>query len=148
MRVIATPTPYMYFPASVQVTWPLFTPAAELHYTASQCPDPEVWRAAIFDALALNTDRNATNWGFVDGMPERPKLIDHGHAFDAAQGNSYDFIDLKQNEPIPDSYMKRIHERLIVRGMPTRLVELLPEQTVDRIRNVAHGLVNDGVFSV
>src|SRR5436853_439346 len=51
--------------ASLQVAWPLFQVAAELQKSVGDCEHDDVWRVAIFDALAGNTDRNPTNWGFV-----------------------------------------------------------------------------------
>ena len=148
LRVVESITTRELMPASVQVVWPLFMPAAELHRDASSCPPKEIWRAAIFDALALNTDRHALNWGFVEGMPETPRLIDHGHAFEAATSGSFDFINLRRGQDIPDDLVNHIDERIVKPGLPPALGELRPQNVLDRIMDLADTFVRTRSFTL
>jgi hypothetical protein len=133
--------------ASVQVVWPIFQTAAELQVTAQQCPDSEIWRVAIFDALAKNSDRHAGNWGFVGDLRERPRLIDHGHAFDASQAIQSEFVNLKRGQTLQEEEMYAL-SRLLERRRTTRLAGLLEPTTLDQIMSLAQAFVDSGVFSV
>jgi hypothetical protein len=73
---------------SLQLIWP-----EPLTFT----PDPsgfelfDVWRAAVFDAVVRNADRNRNNWlGMGPDMSGKThlKLIDHGHCFGGGPLNS------------------------------------------------------------
>ena len=73
---------------SLQIIWP-----EPLRFI----PEPsgfelfDVWRAAVFDAVIKNTDRNRNNWlGMGPDMSGKThlKLIDHGHCFGGGPVNS------------------------------------------------------------
>jgi hypothetical protein len=147
-RVVRSIFTENYVAASVQIAWPLFKVAAECGPRhAKDCPDDEIWRVAIFDALALNTDRHGMNWGFVEQMDDRPKLIDHGHAFEAATARSFDFIDLKQGQKIPAENLARV-ELLLSRRLATPLADVLPTKTFEHVMDRAKAFVDTGDFSV
>jgi hypothetical protein len=148
MRVVTSLASHEQVAGSVQVALPLFKPAAELTRQASSCPDEEIWRVAVFDALAINTDRNATNWGFVEGIEDRPKLIDHGHAFGGPASGAFDFIELCRGRVVPDRLRDRLRERLVGPGLPSELVELLPAGIVQLIEERARTFVETGDFAV
>lgn len=148
-RVVQSIFTANYVAASVQLAWPLFKVAAEQQppRTASTCLDAEVWRIAIFDALALNTDRNGTNWGFISEMPDQPKLIDHGHAFDAGAGGSLDFILERRGRPIPPELLDRLRS-FFTRASSTELRQLLPPVTFDRVMDRTRDFVQGGLLNV
>lgn len=83
---------------SLQVLWPEYQPSIDI----SSVPDDDVWRAAIFDVVALHCDRSA-NWGGVEG---RLKLVDHGYAFRAWPGRPFTsaFEAQKRGQHIDDEY--------------------------------------------
>ncbi len=148
-RVVQSIFTENYVSSSVQVAWPLFKIAAEspapgvARREARDCPDEEIWRIAIFDVLALNTDRNGTNWGFIEGMSDRPKLIDHGHAFEAAQSGSFEFIDLRRGGIVPAEHRERV-EGLLERRTTTPLADVLPPQTFQHVMDQARSIVDTG----
>lgn len=133
--------------ASVQVAWPFFRVAAECvpPKSVNDCSDEDVWRVAIFDALCANTDRNDTNWGFVREL-DRPKLIDHGHAFDSGASSTSPFVVLKSGQTIPTEHVARLN-RLVGRHGETPLRDLLEGATVDAIIARAQSFVGTGIFS-
>src|SRR5207245_2526325 len=99
--------------------------------TINDCPDGDVWRVAIFDVVCANTDRNDTNWGFVQDMTQ-PKLIDHGLAFDANQASTSPFAAARRGQAIPDEHVPRL-ERLIGRHRETPLRDVLEAPAVDAV---------------
>jgi hypothetical protein len=129
-----------YVAASVQVAWPLFRVAGETAATVASCPDQDQWRVAIFDALAGNTDRNATNWGFIGGV-DRPKLIDHGHAFDSATPTTSEFSSNRRGQTIPHEHLQRV-QKLLVNAGASQLPDVLETATVDAIFVRAQTLVD------
>jgi hypothetical protein len=147
-RVVESLASDDYVPASVQVVWPMFMPAVERRISASSFTEDEIWRVALFDALALNTDRHGGNWGTIEGMDQHPRLIDHGHAFDAAASGGFDFINLKRNAQIPDEYREHLLTRLREPGLPNELRRLRPQSTIQKIEHLIDIFVNKGHFLV
>lgn len=125
--------------ASVQVVWPLFEMALERTATVADCPEDASWQIALFDALAANADRNDSNWGFVKDLPD-PKLIDHGHAFEAHGGGTSPFVDRWRGQEIPPEHLDHV-ERFLARSGDSRLREFLDHDVVDRIIDRARLLV-------
>lgn len=147
-RVVESLASDDYVSASVQVVWPMFMPAVERGVSALSLPDEEIWRVALFDALALNTDRHGGNWGTIEGLDQHPRLIDHGHAFDAAVSGGFDFINLRRNAQIPDEYRERLVTRLREPGLPDELRQLRPQSTIRKIEDLIDIFVNQGQFLV
>jgi hypothetical protein len=89
----------------LQVAWPEPTvptvPIADLS-------DLEVWQAAIFDWLIVQTDRSGSNWLgaptlAAPGAPpqHRLRLHDHGHAFVPGGTVNSTFYAAKQGQHVP-----------------------------------------------
>lgn len=148
IRVVPTLDGQEHVAASVQLALPMFKPAAELARDAKSCPPDEIWRVAIFDALALNTDRHNDNWGICEGSDTRPKLIDHGHSFEAATSTSFVFIDERRGETLPPELRERIDTHIVGPGLPPALFELLPATAVSRIVALARQFAEQGDFSL
>jgi hypothetical protein len=151
MRVVRSLRTDSYMATSVQLAWPLFEVAAEAgpggtpRY-ARDCPADEISRVALFDVLALNSDRHGLNWGFVRGMDDRPKLIDHGHAFDAATSASFDFINERRGQPVvPGEYVDQVR-RLLDPQYSAPLAQILPDATFQRAVTEATNIVRTGNF--
>jgi hypothetical protein len=87
--------------ASVQVIWA----NKEVGTDISEFDDDDVWRAATFDALVRQTDRSASNWLGVPEDPahgqRKPKLIDHGYAFDLTRQGPMDFYQRLKGQELP-----------------------------------------------
>jgi hypothetical protein len=127
--------------ASVQVVWPLFDTALERTATVADCPEDSSWQIALFDALAANSDRNESNWGFIRELSE-PKLIDHGHAFEAHVGGPSPFVERWRNQEIPAEHLENV-ERFLAGSADSRLREFLDHDVVDRIGDRARQLVEN-----
>src|SRR5207244_2675886 len=87
--------------SSVQVAWkdPDRVPPLT-HFS-----DPELWKAATFDALNSTTDRSGNNWLGVrpDDGDLRLVLVDHSYAFGHPNpGLSSEIYQLKVGQPLPD----------------------------------------------
>lgn len=91
---------------SAQILWPRFETALEAGITPELCDADVSWPVAIFDLLIANTDRKEDNWGTIDGLP-RVVLIDHGHAFEAADSHSL-FVDRHREEPVPHTLLEQV----------------------------------------
>ena len=109
--------------ASLQVAWPRFKVAAEAALQPADCTDEDRWHVAIFDALAGNTDRNATNWGFIEDL-KRAKLIDHGNGFGAAPTTSQFATELN-GQAIPERCLEYV-ETFAANRRGSRLKKVLP----------------------
>lgn len=134
--------------ASVQIMWPRLTVAAENKppLTVNDCPESDIWRVALFDALCANTDRNDTNWGIVSDL-KRPKLIDHGHAFVASQISTSPFFTMKGGQTIPGEHVPRL-EGLLARGGETAMRDVLSEADVEAVITRAESLVRSGTMQI
>lgn len=89
--------------ASVQVLLPLFKTSLEGGLMAASCEETDRLRAAAFDVLCANTDRNNGNWGKIDGVGG-PRLIDHGHAFEVHGGPpGGDFVQSTTGATLPEA---------------------------------------------
>lgn len=130
--------------ASLQVVWPRFKIAAELARQPAGCELADQWRVAIFDALAGNTDRNNTNWGFIEDLP-RPKLIDNGNAFGAATTTS-EFATNLRGQQIPEGPRRQL-EAFLRGSERSRLRELLPDPTTVAIFGRAESLFQNGTLA-
>lgn len=131
---------------SVQIVWPYFKTASETLTHASAVPDDDPWRLAIFDALAANGDRNDFNWGYIAGL-DRPKLIDHGHAFETHAGSVSPFTDRCRGREIPVEYMNRL-QQFVGASDRSRLRQVLASDIVDRIVDRGQTFVQVGELAV
>jgi hypothetical protein len=131
--------------ASLQVAWPRFKLAAELELQPKSCTDTDRWRVAIFDALAGNTDRNATNWGFIQDL-DRTKLIDHGNGFGPDPTTSQFATDLN-GQHIPEEYKQHL-EVFIANEKGSRLTTALPETTALALFARAQLFVQNSTLSI
>ncbi|MGD0455292.1 MAG: hypothetical protein ABSB69_17025 [Solirubrobacteraceae bacterium] len=116
---------------SVQILWPRFRMALEDPIKPESCSKAVSWPIAVFDLLLANTDRKADNWGTIDGLP-RAVLIDHGHAFEAADSQSV-FVEIHRDQPVP-------------RGLLRQIESFSAGQEHSRLRNVLDGTECDAVF--
>lgn len=132
--------------ASVQVVWPFFRTAIERTATVHDCLDDDRWRVAIVDALAWNTDRNESNWGFIQDLPHA-KLIDNGNAFDPAQVVSSPFVADKNGDAIPADHRERLQE-FVRASRDSQLREILDGGVVENVMQRADDFVQTGTFSV
>ncbi|HWJ51039.1 MAG TPA: hypothetical protein VNR42_08465 [Solirubrobacteraceae bacterium] len=131
--------------ASLQIAWPRFNLAAELAMEPADCDDSDRWRVAIFDALAGNTDRNATNWGLIQDLP-RAKLIDHGSGF-GLEPTTSQFATELNGEQIPEMH-KRYLETFIANEKGSRLPTILPDTAALTLFERAQDLVQNGTLSI
>jgi hypothetical protein len=131
--------------ASLQVVWPRFKVAAELQREPASCGESDRWRVAIFDALAGNTDRNATNWGFIEDL-QRPKLIDNGNGFDVAPTTSQFSTELN-GQPIPDDYKEPLGT-FVASSDQSQLKKMLPDPIVTTLFGRAQSFVQKGTFDL
>jgi hypothetical protein len=131
----------------LQVIWPAPTePALAL----DQLPDLEIWQAAIFDWLIVQTDRNGSNWLGVSALPEpgqsgqhRLRLHDHGHAFVPSGTLNSSFYSMKQGQGIPPTLIDDLREA--ERHLPDYgLDDLLGSGTTHALVTKLQQLVNDG----
>jgi hypothetical protein len=134
--------------ASVQILLPLFRPAAEAGANPASCDQEDSHRAAIFDAIAANTDRNDGNWGLIAEIP-RVKLLDHGYAIAEWPGRvpASPFIDQWHATEISDEDRRAV-EGFLHGADRTRLHEFLDEETVTRVLGRARNLVELGFAGV
>jgi hypothetical protein len=129
--------------ASVQVLWPSNQPGTPL----DELPDDDLSRAALFDALVFQSDRNSGNWLGVpnDGGRPRLKLIDHGYAFDLTRGFQSPFFDRFREQPLTDDARDAL--RRIRAPRHTRaLEELLPPDELRAFHARAEALESVGTF--
>lgn len=131
--------------ASLQVAWPRFKVAAERALQPTSCTEEDRWHVAIFDALAGNTDRNATNWGFIEDL-ERAKLIDHGNGFGTPPTTSQFATELN-GQSIPDVCKQHV-EDFVANERGSRLRTVLPDATVDALFQRAQQFVQNGTLSI
>lgn len=131
--------------ASLQVAWPRFKLAAELALQPSSCSEYDRWRVAIFDALAGNTDRNNTNWGFIQDL-DCAKLIDHGNGFGPDPTTSQFAFDLN-GQAIPNQYKTYIAS-FVAQEKGSRLPTVLPEETALALFARAQSFVQTGTLSI
>jgi hypothetical protein len=131
--------------ASLQVAWPRFKLAGELELQPTSCDEIDRWRVAIFDALAGNTDRNATNWGFIQDLP-RAKLIDHGNGF-GPDATTSEFATGLAGQAIPDQYIQHL-EAFIASEKGSRLSTVLPEEVLSALFSKAQLFVQNRTLSI
>jgi hypothetical protein len=131
---------------SLQVLWPDNLPDAPLEVF----PEDDVLRAAVFDAIVGQGDRDGHNWLAVPsaGPQVRLKLVDHGYAFreDVARPNST-FFTRKEGEDLPRWITERV-SRVIGGEIRSRLLELLPEPACIALENRAKDLIDRAVLQV
>jgi hypothetical protein len=144
LRVVRSIFTGDYVAASAQLTWPRFEVAAERSAGVNDCTEDDRWRIAIFDALAGNTDRNATNWGFIKDLP-RAKLIDHGHAFAAANPTNSEFSIECRGQALPAEHLDRVRAFLL-RAPDSLLRDMLDEATVAAILARAQTFADTGTL--
>jgi hypothetical protein len=133
--------------ACLQVAWPAPTvPLVPL----ADIADMEIWQAAIFDWLIVQTDRGSNNWLGVLAIPDhgqpaqhRLRLFDHGHAFVAGGAVNSTFYTAKAGQDIPAELIEdlRAAEPIIAAG---DLDGLLGPGTSQALVTKLKQLVNDG----
>jgi hypothetical protein len=109
------------------------------------CPDPsrlhlaDTRRAATFDVLITNTDREG-NW-FGQGSPQRLRLIDHGHSF-GVHGTMVQsiFVSLHADEQLDPSHYAALRT-LTEQGL-AQLSPLLPRAALASLNARRHKLLN------
>jgi len=127
--------------ASVQVLWPDNQPDIDRDFS-----DMDVWRAAVFDALICQTDRNGHNWLAVPSRDPAPglKLVDHAYAFapDATEPSS-SFFEARRGWPLPSHVTDALRD--LLDHLPTSPVAgLLPPEAVDGLADRARRLLDNG----
>lgn len=130
--------------ASIQVAAPFFQPAVTAGASPATCGDEDSWRVAVFDAIARNTDRNDSNWGFI-GDITGVKLVDHGYAFAEWPGRepSSPFVEHRRGEDIPEEIHAGI-EKFVEKADESELRTVLDENDVDRLVERARMLAERG----
>lgn len=130
--------------ASVQILWPAFATAQELGISESAVGEATASRAAILDALLLNSDRNSGNWGMVAGV--KVGLIDHGHTALSDLPGTSGFAALRRGQPLTDEELERLEALVDAAG--GRLSEVADAEHVDAIVDRAEGMVQGGAITV
>jgi hypothetical protein len=132
--------------ASLQVLWPAFETATEVGATTTTCSDRDVWRVALFDAIARNTDRNDSNWGFIKGVPD-VKLVDHGFACALwpNRGPTSQFVEDKRGHPVPPEQLVNVQDFWDSRN-GSRLGEVLDPGAVGAIFDRARLIIQSGAL--
>ena len=132
--------------ASVQVVWPLFKVAAVIQTDETACSEAGQWRVALFDAIANNPDRSATNWGWVDHLDGHPKLIDHGNAFDLDPGSRPgSFVDLMAGKEIPPEHLDSVRAFAAAEDT-SRLAQVIGVDAAGSAFERARTICNDGII--
>ncbi len=125
--------------ASVQVLWPAFITAQELGLSEASVTETDATRAAILDALLLNSDRNAGNWGLV--LRKKLALIDHGHTALSGLPGWSGFAAQRRGQTISDEQRGRLEALVddgrcrLVAGIETECAAGL----IDRATRMLHG---------
>jgi hypothetical protein len=125
--------------ASVQVVWPLFTTAGELHLTETDCRDHDQWRVALFDAMANNSDRSVTNWGCVKQLDGHAKLIDNGNAFAEGAPAVGPFVALRRGQTVPAEHLEHV-QSFVDQRRRTALGRVLTESAVQHVFDRAQAI--------
>jgi hypothetical protein len=131
--------------ASVQVIWA----NKQVGTAIADFDEDDVWRAATFDALVRQTDRSASNWLGVPEDPahgrQRPKLIDHGYAFDLTRQGPAEFYAHFKGQDLPLSCVEALE-----RGQSQfyALDHLLEAPELEGLLQRAELLVNTGVLDI
>jgi hypothetical protein len=114
------------------------------------CPDPsglhvaDTRRAAVFDVLISNTDREG-NW-FGLGSPQRLRLIDHGHSF-GIHGTMVQsiFASLHADEQLDPSHYAAL--QTLTEQALARLSPLLPRVALASVCARRHKLLDGASLS-
>lgn len=128
--------------ASVQVLWPDNQPDIDLGFS-----DRDVWRAAAFDAVVLQTDRDGHNWLAVLARDQRTpglKLVDHAYAFglDISEPSST-FFRARHGQQLPVRVSTDL--RSLVQGLAgSSISNLLGQAATDAIRDRTQALLRSG----
>lgn len=128
--------------ASVQVIWPSFEWLVPLDRVA----DEELWQAAIFDVLVLQSDRAGNNWGGVGpGDVPRLKLVDHAYTHGLNGGLNSSFVEARKDQEVPDEHLERVAS-FVENAGDTELAELLGERAFTAMVDRAQQIVQSGVL--
>jgi len=119
--------------------------ALEESITPGACSADVSWPIAILDLLMANTDRKEDNWGTIDGLP-RAVLIDHGHAFEAADSHSL-FVDLHREEAVPPDWLAKIASFAAQKGV-SRLRKLLDGNEYEAVFGRAEAILKHKTLTV
>jgi hypothetical protein len=130
---------------SAQILWPRFRIALEETITPDACAAGVSWPIAVFDLLLANTDRKEDNWGTIDGLP-RAVLIDHGHAFEAADSHSM-FVDLHREAPVPEALLAQI-KAFVTNRKDSRLQKLLDDEECNGVFSRATTVLKNATLTV
>jgi hypothetical protein len=127
--------------ASVQVLWPDNQPDVDPGFS-----DRDIWRAAAFDAVVLQTDRDGHNWLAVLARDQNPslKLVDHAYAFGLGVSEpSSTFFTARHGQPLPVSVSADL--RTLVQGLAgSPISNLLGQAATDAIRDRTQALLGSG----
>jgi hypothetical protein len=140
----SVPTPEGIIDASVQILWPAFMTAAELGLNETMIEDRDALRAAVFDALLLNSDRHAGNWELV--ARTKLALIDHGHTALSGLPGWSGFAQARRGEEITGELGERL-ENLVDDGVE-RLAEIVGETEATAVVERATTMLAGGAVAV
>ncbi len=138
------PSPDGMVEASVQVLWPAFATAQEQGISETSVGEAAASRAAILDALLLNSDRNAGNWGLVAGT--KLALIDHGHTALSDLPGWSGFAAQRRGQEISDEQEERL-EAFVSQGFG-RLAEAVAEEYARSLVDRAARMLQSGAIEV
>lgn len=117
----------MYWPSlgrvatvALQVLWS----DAKKPFPIRSCAQNDLARAAVFDALVLNSDRHGGNWMGEAGPPLQLRLIDHSFTF-GVNGRRFrsELADLWNNRALPPDIVDAVTDLLL--DPPAVLVDLV-----------------------
>lgn len=129
--------------ASFTVAWPNNKADVDPGFS-----DEDQWRAAVFDFVVQQSDRNGHKWLAVPaptGGPSALKLIDHGHCFGYPPPGSVNstFYARKQGQDLPPDVTSALHG-LLDEWPGDALQELLPDEIVSNTEDRVKELLDRG----